>query len=277
MPTTAMSPSRRTHSWSLVKRSALMGKAPDRECRGWPQRPDRGRASFETTAVYPESLTRNSSWAKRGISSWLVSGEAAGEEAEVCEQEPGRAAFDGCFEILGEASAAAEPGEAALDHPAPGQQLKAFDAGRPLDDFDRPGAAIVDRLLQLPAPVDAVGEDVTQLGEAARQVVQQRHRAVWILDVGLVHPHCEQQTLGVGDDMALAPLDALAGVDPARAAALGGRRALTVDNAGRRHRIASQTLPGARHQNGIEPIPGAVVAPPGRSTAAPSSAAETRS
>jgi len=78
----------------------------------------------------PQSLTRNSSWAKRRISSWLVSGEAAGEEAEVCEQEPGRAAFDGCFEILGEASAAAEPGEAALDHPAPGQQLKAFDAGR---------------------------------------------------------------------------------------------------------------------------------------------------
>jgi len=77
-----------------------------------------------------------------------------------------------------------------------------------------------------------------------------------------VHPHCEQQTLGVGDDMALTPLDALAGVDPARAAALGGRHALTVDNTGRRHRIASQTLPGARHQNGIEPIPGAVVAPP---------------
>ena len=74
----------------------------------------------------------------------------------------------GCFEVLGEASAAAEPGEAALDHPPPGQELEAFDTGRALDDLDRPGAAIGNRLLQLRAAIDAVGEDMGQLGEGCR-------------------------------------------------------------------------------------------------------------
>src|SRR5215207_8470535 len=80
-------------------------------------------------------------------------------------------------------SAAAEPGETALDHPTPGQQLKAFDASRPLDDFDRPRAAIGDGILQLGAAIDAIGEDVLQLGKAAPQIAQQRHRAMRILNV----------------------------------------------------------------------------------------------
>ena len=132
------------------------------------------------------------------------SGQATGEEAEIGEVNPGGAAGDGGFEVFGETPRAAEPGEAALDHPAPGQQLKAFDAGGPLDDLDRPGAAIGDGVLQLRAAIDAVGEDMPQLGEAAPQIMQQRHRAVRVLDVGLMNLHGEQKAVGIGDDMALA-------------------------------------------------------------------------
>src|SRR5215203_6900465 len=103
--------------------------------------------------------------------------QAAGEEAKIGEVDPGGAALDGRLEVFGEASAAAEPGETALDHPTPGQQLKAFDASRPLDDFDRPRAAIGDGILQLGAAIDAIGEDVLQLGKAApdRATAAPRH------------------------------------------------------------------------------------------------------
>src|SRR5204863_4048897 len=61
---------------------------------------------------------------------------------------------------------------------------------------------------------------------------------------------------------AFASLDPLAGIDPARAAAFGGRDALAVDNPCRGGWGAPETLAGARHQQGIDPPPGAVVAPP---------------
>ena len=57
-------------------------------------------------------------------------------------------------------------------------------------------------------------------------------RAVTVLDVGLVDHGSHQQAHGVGQDVALAALDLLAGVKPARPAALGGLDALAVDHAG---------------------------------------------
>src|SRR5690242_19003597 len=91
--------------------------------------------------------------------------EPAGEQAQIGEEEPGGGAGGAGLEVFGEASAAAEPGEAALDHPSSGQQLEAFDAGRPLDDLDAPGAAIAVGALQLRASVNLIGEDLSELGE----------------------------------------------------------------------------------------------------------------
>jgi hypothetical protein len=118
--------------------------------------------------------------------------EAAGEEPQVGQEDPSGGAGDGGLEVLGETPAATEPRQAALHHPPPGQQLEALDAWRALDDFDCPRAAIGDGVEQLFAAIDAVGEDMTQLGEGLPQRTQQRHRTVRILDVGLVHPHGEQ-------------------------------------------------------------------------------------
>jgi hypothetical protein len=71
--------------------------------------------------------------------------KAMGEEAQVGEQEPNGGTCDRGLEVFGEAAAAVEPGEAALDQLSRGQQLEAFDAGGALDDLDGPGAAIGER------------------------------------------------------------------------------------------------------------------------------------
>src|SRR6266702_1905593 len=80
--------------------------------------------------------------------------ESAGEQSHVGEEEPCGSAGDGGFKVLGQASAAHEPGEGTLDHPAPRQQLEAFDARWALDNLDRPRAAIGDGGLQLRATID---------------------------------------------------------------------------------------------------------------------------
>src|SRR5207247_7104095 len=85
--------------------------------------------------------------------------KAAGEEPQVGQEDPRGGAGDGGLEVLGEASAATEPSQAALDHPSPGQQLEAFDAGRALNDFDRPGSAIGNGVAQL------IGETAADGGE----------------------------------------------------------------------------------------------------------------
>ena len=118
--------------------------------------------------------------------------KSAGEEPEVGQEHPGSGAGDGGLEVLGETSAAAEPSQAALHHPSPGQELEAFDAWRALDDFDRPRSAIGEGVEQLFAAIDPVGEDMVQLGEGLPQRAQQRNRTVRILDVGFVHPHGER-------------------------------------------------------------------------------------
>src|SRR5712691_1732165 len=95
--------------------------------------------------------------------------KAPGEEAQVGQEDPRGGAGDGGLEILGEASAATEPGQAALHHPPPGEELEAFDAWRALDDFDRPRSAIGDGVAQLVAAINAVGEDMAQFGEGLPQ------------------------------------------------------------------------------------------------------------
>jgi hypothetical protein len=128
----------------------------------------------------------------------------------------------------------------------PRQELEAFDAGGPLDNLDCPGSTIGNRIAQLLAAIDPVGEDVAQLRKAAAQVAQQRHGAMRVLDVGRVHPQGEHKALRIGDDMALAPLDALARVNPTRATAFGGRHALAVNDPGRwRPGMAPRRVPAA--------------------------------
>src|SRR5215469_17699806 len=160
----------------------------------------------------------------RGLNSGLC--KPANEKPEMGDEEPGGCAGDGSFKVFGQAAAAAEPREGALDHPSSRQQLEAFDAGRALDDLDGPSPAMRERLDQLIATINAIGEDVVQLGEFDPQALQQRDGAVDILDIGLMNAHGEQQAVGIGNDVALASTDALSGVEAAWAAAFRGRHTL---------------------------------------------------
>jgi hypothetical protein len=68
--------------------------------------------------------------------------EAVGKEADAGGGDPGFSACDGGFEVLGEATVAAEPGKGAFHHPAPRLGLEGPDALGAGDDRDRPRAAV---------------------------------------------------------------------------------------------------------------------------------------
>ena len=97
-----------------------------------------------------------------------VSCNEAGEAADVGDECPGGRAFDGALEVLGEAAAAAEPGEGALDHPTPRQDDEALGGRGTLDDLERPSAQPCQRRRQLVAGVAAIGEQVAQPGKRWR-------------------------------------------------------------------------------------------------------------
>src|SRR4029077_4005416 len=142
------------------------------------------------------------------------------------DEEPSGGAGCGSLEVLGESTTPAEPSKCTFDHPSPWQELEAFDASWALDDLDRPGPAMGERPTQLIAAVDAIGKDMAQLGELGTQMLQQRDGTVDILHIGRVNAHGEQKAVGIGDDVALASMEAFAGVEAARPAAFGRRRSL---------------------------------------------------
>ena len=82
----------------------------------------------------------------------------------MCDPDPGLGAGDGSLEVLGESSASAEPGEGALDDPAPGQQDEALGGIRSFDDLDGPRSQSGECSRQFVAGIGAVGEQVAQPG-----------------------------------------------------------------------------------------------------------------
>src|SRR5271165_2924330 len=143
----------------------------------------------------------------RGIA-LLSQHEADGGEA----QEGERLAVE-AFPILGQSSAAAEPGQAAFDDPALGQDDEAFDLIRSFDDFDveaRQNA--FHRALELRPLVAGVGIELDQEREGAEQARHHERAAVAILDVSGMHDRMHQQALRVDEDVALLALDFLARV-----------------------------------------------------------------
>jgi len=153
-------------------------------------------------------------------------GETSCEEPEMGDEKPGDLSEGGSFEVSGEASASAEPGEGALDDPAPGQELEAFDAERLLDDLDAPRPAMGECVDQLLAAIDSIGKDLPQLGKAISDTLQQGHRTMDVLNIGGVNVDGEQKTIGIGDDVPLASIDALTGIEAARSAGLRRCRAI---------------------------------------------------
>ena len=188
-------------------------------------------------------------------------------EADRCDEDPCFGAGDRRLEVLGEAATASEQSEGALDHPTPGQQHEALGLVGSLDDFHVPATVAGERRLQLGAGVAAIGEDVAQPGQQATDRDQQRRGAVAVLDVGGVDLRRHQMALGVGQDVALAPLDLLAGVEAARAGDVGAARRLAVDHPGARAGLPALGLARRHHQVEVDRPPQPAV-PPGVEVAA---------
>src|SRR3989454_8336825 len=100
--------------------------------------------------------------------------ETAREDADAGDQDPSLGAGDGRLEVLGEAAVTSEPGEGAFDHPSLGLGFEGADTLRSRDNLDRPLARIGERVEQLLAAVDAIGEDMAQLGEPSSKRSEQR-------------------------------------------------------------------------------------------------------
>ena len=80
------------------------------------------------------------------------------------------------------------------------------------------------------AGVAAIGKHVPQPWEAKAHHFQQIDGLVAVLDVGGVDQDEHQKAAGVGEDMALAALDLLAGIITTNSAAFGGFNTLAVDH-----------------------------------------------
>src|SRR3954454_8907091 len=109
--------------------------------------------------------------------------------------------FEGCLEVLGEAAVAADPGEEALDDPAPGLDGEADLVGVLANDLDGDGGGAA---TPLPA-VAAVGEDLRDKGKGVARGRQHGPAAVAVLDVGRVRLQHQGTTVGV-DGMRLSRL-----------------------------------------------------------------------
>ena len=93
--------------------------------------------------------------------------EAAREELDAGEEDPGLGGLDGRLEVLGQPPVSIEPGERALDDPSAGQELEALHARGTVDDLQRPAADPLQCALELGPGIGAVGEDVAQAGKVA--------------------------------------------------------------------------------------------------------------
>ena len=102
------------------------------------------------------------------------------------------------------------------------QHLEALCGVGALDDLHCPASQRGQGLLQLVAGIAAIRKDVPQPRVEPANGGQHGGCTVPILDAGAVHDQADQVACGVGDDVALAPLDLLAGVEPPGTAAFRG-------------------------------------------------------
>src|SRR6516162_37260 len=102
-----------------------------------------------------------------------------------------------------------------------------------LDDLQRPLPELGKGCLQFGTGIAAIRKDMAQPGEKMADRRQQIGRAIAILEVGGVYLRRDETTAGMGDDVALAPIDLLARIIAARPAAFRCLDRLAVDHPGR--------------------------------------------
>lgn len=115
------------------------------------------------------------------------------------------------FVIAHEAAVLDDPGERALDDPSAAEHLEALSTGSPAHNLDN-DMGLVPGPFHQPAGISAIGQSVFDEGVAGTGGLQHRLAAIAVLDGGGMDLDREQPAVGVGQDVALAPLDLLARV-----------------------------------------------------------------
>jgi len=115
---------------------------------------------------------------------------------------------DEALEVFGEASAAADPCESALDDPALGKDPEGLPVGAS-DDFEPPRPQRGDGLGGGFAGIGPVGHDTDQTRTFPGERFEQLRRAVAILEIGRMDDPMDDQALRVDEDVALLALDLL--------------------------------------------------------------------
>jgi hypothetical protein len=115
--------------------------------------------------------------------------------------------------ILGEPATATEPTNGPLNNPAQRFNDEALGMIGASDNFDHQvWHGVGDSVLEDRPGVSAVGEQLAEERELPEQAGQQQDTTVAILNVGGGHQRVQHQAERINQDMALFPLDQLAGI-----------------------------------------------------------------
>ena len=172
--------------------------------------------------------------------------------------EPCGGTGNGGFEIFCEASASAEPGEGSLHHPAAWQEFEPAGGVGALDDLYGPFADFGETSIEFGTGIAAGSEYMPQPGIQGFDGFEHVGRPIPILYAGMMNDGADEVADCIRDDVALAPLDLLAGIEPTRPAGFGGLDRLTVNHPGCGRRLASSHFPRLHDQDVIDVIERAV-------------------
>ena len=172
--------------------------------------------------------------------------------------EPCGGTGNGGFEIFCEASASAEPGEGSLHHPAAWQEFEPAGGVGALDDLYGPFADFGETSIEFGTGIAAGSEYMPQPGIQGFDGFEHVGRPIPILYAGMMNDGADEVADCIRDDVALAPLDLLSGIEPTRPAGFGGLDRLTVDHTGCGRRPASGHFPRLHDQDVIDTIEGAI-------------------
>jgi len=142
-------------------------------------------------------------------------GQAPKHDADHGETHEGSGGSSVALEVAGQAAVSADPGEAALDDPALGQDHEVMSLAA-FDDFQGPTSRIGGRLCRLGPLVAGVGKDPLDEGEAGSGLAQNLAQAIAILDVGRMDDDAQQEAERIDEDVPLATRDLLARIKALR-------------------------------------------------------------
>lgn len=135
----------------------------------------------------------------------MYGSEALEQDVKGGDQDVRDDAFGQFFEILGEAAIPSQPGECPLYDPPSDLELEPALLRRCADNGHAPPELLLDPIFEA-APIAPICPQVRDAGKFLRCADQEIPSTITVLLIGRVDMHTEEQSVGVHQDMALAPL-----------------------------------------------------------------------